>query len=106
MMRIYKKTGNRENVMLNGVQHLTQPKPCETLKQPVKQVQGKVQGDKSGPFARLSNVLSCGNSKLFRISSFVLRIYMKFFMAVTSTPETIRFSRIRFTIWTAEGLSP
>ena len=36
-------------------QHLINSMSYETLKQPMKQVQGVVQGDKSGLFTRLSN---------------------------------------------------
>ncbi len=52
---IRKKSKKRENVMLNLVQHLIKSMSYETLKQPMKQVQGVVQGDKSGLFTRLSN---------------------------------------------------
>ena len=34
--------------MLNWVQHLTESNTYETLNQPMKQVQGMVQGDKKG----------------------------------------------------------
>jgi hypothetical protein len=38
--------------MLNLIQHLIRLRTYETLKQPMKQVQGMVQGDKSGLLTR------------------------------------------------------
>ncbi len=38
--------------MLNLVQHLTRSRNYETLKRPMKQVQGMVQGDRLGLFMR------------------------------------------------------
>ena len=40
--------------MLNLIQHLTKSKTYETLKRPMKQVQGMVQGDRLGLFTSSS----------------------------------------------------
>ena len=55
------------------IQHLTKSKTYETLKRPMKQVQGMVQGDRLGLFTRPSFLvantvlLTPGNKNFFRL---------------------------------------